>query len=425
MLKTYASLFITASLLPTFSNAQSNYKPGYVITLKGDTLNGLIDYKEWTNNPKKINFKIENNTNEVFQYSVKNINEFAIKNAEHYKRYVLSISQDYVNDLRLSSGIDTTKLKDTVFLRILGAGRYVTLYAYADDIKNRYFISEGKLQPTELIYHRFLDTDQAGVIKTASSYRNQLQRLALLYRPNDKELSKEIQNSSYAENNLFKIATRINGFKIDQKSLSDRKGLRFFLGLGLNISSINSVNESGLKSDGKPSTTNFPEINLGFDLFSNKNVGKLVFRTEVSLTSNKNNFIYTGLINNTFSYRKSIAFDQFIASLNPQLLYNINHTSKEKIYIAVGGSLNYSVYSNKKNDVTDLFGTPSTQSNSADFPYVHEVFLGLTTKIGLSINNRFQFYAGYNPPVSLTNNFDYTLKLSCYKAGINYLLRTK
>jgi len=44
-------------LFPFFASAQSNYKPGYVVTLPDDTIHGFIDYKEWDKNPEKISFK--------------------------------------------------------------------------------------------------------------------------------------------------------------------------------------------------------------------------------------------------------------------------------------------------------------------------------------------------------------------------------
>ena len=46
-------------LFPFFTNAQSNYKPGYLVTIKGDTLHGLIDYRQWDNNPGAVAFKKE------------------------------------------------------------------------------------------------------------------------------------------------------------------------------------------------------------------------------------------------------------------------------------------------------------------------------------------------------------------------------
>jgi hypothetical protein len=44
MKKSYLALLL---FLPFLSLAQSNYKRGYVITPKGDTLRGYIDFKEW------------------------------------------------------------------------------------------------------------------------------------------------------------------------------------------------------------------------------------------------------------------------------------------------------------------------------------------------------------------------------------------
>ena len=43
---------LIAVLLPLLSIAQSNYKPGYVVDIKGDALHGYLDQKEWGHNPK-------------------------------------------------------------------------------------------------------------------------------------------------------------------------------------------------------------------------------------------------------------------------------------------------------------------------------------------------------------------------------------
>jgi len=46
-MKHLVKLLLIFILLPFISTAQTNYKPGYVVTLTGDTLHGFIDYKEW------------------------------------------------------------------------------------------------------------------------------------------------------------------------------------------------------------------------------------------------------------------------------------------------------------------------------------------------------------------------------------------
>jgi hypothetical protein len=45
-MKFFYKVLLAVILLPAFSYAQSNYKPGYVVNLKGDTLRGFIDCRE-------------------------------------------------------------------------------------------------------------------------------------------------------------------------------------------------------------------------------------------------------------------------------------------------------------------------------------------------------------------------------------------
>jgi hypothetical protein len=50
-MKEIIKIVLAFLLLPVLASAQSNYKAGYVINLKGDTLKGFINYKEWNQNP--------------------------------------------------------------------------------------------------------------------------------------------------------------------------------------------------------------------------------------------------------------------------------------------------------------------------------------------------------------------------------------
>ncbi|HTD41168.1 MAG TPA: hypothetical protein VK671_11145, partial [Mucilaginibacter sp.] len=65
-------------LLSSLSYAQSNYKPGYVVDLKGDTLKGFIDYREWGSNPNAIDFKTTVTDKESKRFSPADINYFNI-----------------------------------------------------------------------------------------------------------------------------------------------------------------------------------------------------------------------------------------------------------------------------------------------------------------------------------------------------------
>jgi len=82
--------------LPLFSLAQSNYKPGYVITVKGDTVHGFIDYKEWDKNPKNISFKNALNDSVAENFTSKNASGFAVTGSEYFKVFIVHISEDQV-----------------------------------------------------------------------------------------------------------------------------------------------------------------------------------------------------------------------------------------------------------------------------------------------------------------------------------------
>src|ERR1700754_3018582 len=100
MTKLYNAL-LAFILLPFFSIAQSNYKSGFVVNLKGDTLHGFIDYKEWDNNPGDITFKKDLKGDKSANYSTKDAAAFTITGLEQYKRYILPISTDQIEISKL------------------------------------------------------------------------------------------------------------------------------------------------------------------------------------------------------------------------------------------------------------------------------------------------------------------------------------
>lgn len=48
----YIFAFLFFALIFNKAVSQEKYLPGYVKTLEGDTILGLIDYRNWNNNPK-------------------------------------------------------------------------------------------------------------------------------------------------------------------------------------------------------------------------------------------------------------------------------------------------------------------------------------------------------------------------------------
>jgi len=123
-------------LFPLFSLAQSNYQGGYAVTLKGDTLRGYINLKEWGHNPKDISFKPAVN-DKARQLGLSEINYFEVTGYARYRQYRVAISSNAVDISAPGSAADTASETAYVFLKILQTGKNATLYAYRDAVKER------------------------------------------------------------------------------------------------------------------------------------------------------------------------------------------------------------------------------------------------------------------------------------------------
>jgi hypothetical protein len=101
---------------------------------------------------------------------------------------------DPTNISNLSNGRNTDTKTDSVFLKIIQKGINITLFEYADDLKNHYFVAEGKNGlPTELVY-RIYNND--GKTVNENGYMQQLYLLAEKYN-NSNNLKTEIEKADY------------------------------------------------------------------------------------------------------------------------------------------------------------------------------------------------------------------------------------
>jgi len=127
-------------VLPTLSYAQSNYKPGYVVDLKGDTLKGFIDYREWHSNPNSINFKTTIDDAKPHQYTLAEVAFFAINKFETYVRYTGPVSMDAIDVGHMAYSRDTSMSMVTAFFKVLQKGKNLALYSYTDGLKSVFIL---------------------------------------------------------------------------------------------------------------------------------------------------------------------------------------------------------------------------------------------------------------------------------------------
>lgn len=411
--------FFFLLFIPFFSNAQSNYKPGYVVTLKGDTLHGFIDYHEWDKNPKEIRFKQAQNDAKTENYSAGNAGAFAVNDQVYYERYVLSVSQDYLDIGKLGSKVDNATKTDTVFLRLVNKGSHLALYCYADDIKPRYFLKEsGEPLPQELDYHAYQNPNESSLVKYSRRYRIQLQYAAQKY--NAGAVAGRISQSLYTEANIRKIVQAINGNSSTQFTTQRLFGTRWFAGLGVNYSQLKFEPASDSYKAGPTEYINsvFPKVSGGVDLFVNKNIRALVLRAELSFTVNQ----FRLTTNNDFTVPQSTSIlniKQYNPSITPQVIYNIYNAEQLKVFIGAGASFNFSSY-NRRQYITKYGGSfPDDVRDS--FSAFSKSWVSFPLKTGIEINRKLEINICYTPSALIAYDSPFSSNIKSYQAGINYL----
>jgi len=324
-MKPFRTLFYLALLLPLGVSAQSNYKPGYVIDLKGDTIKGFIDYQEWDRNPDTIKFR-KTSDGRRFLYGANEIGFFNIDGVDEYKSFTVRISNAEVDPNKLEYLKDTTFRTATVFLRVLQQGSKVALYSYTDKIKSRYYIGESpNFTPKELIFQTYLNRDYENVADldrrsrtiTENTFQRQLNDVALRVNESTDKLILYIHTLEYTEDNMLKIASKLNHIdKVSyEHSRNKRPPYQWLVGVGLTFT---NSEPSGVREG----NITLPTISGGISLFPNPNTRRLLFRFEIVL--------------NDGTYKYGTSYNILETSFVPQVIFNLYNGQDFKFFAGAG-----------------------------------------------------------------------------------------
>lgn len=424
-MKSFFALLLTALFCHLHAFAQSNFKPGYIITTKGDTVKGLIDYREWNNNPTEVTFKTSAGTPQKFTPA--DLLSFNIYNIEMYQTYSGPISHDETSENRLVSGRDTSYFTKDVFLKVLNKGKVITLYAYIDAIKPRFLYSEpADNMPKELIYRIYYSnstTEPArGRTITENAFMQQLSAIALKANVLDDRMQQAMDRVNYNEYDLIRIAAKMNGPAEKLKGQGENynggyKGIiDLYAGAGINITTFTPHNAYA-QAGGTANTSAQPRVDFGVNFYANPNTRKLVFILELGISQNKYKDLYT---NKIYPYVDiAYKFNEFEISLTPQIAYNFYNSENFKLFAGLGYNLSYYSLSNKtyqqqngQKIATEL--DPFAISNAGNSLYY---------KAGVLIKNKFQMYASYISGTGISNDRFFNITQHSVQAGINYFFK--
>jgi hypothetical protein len=412
------SILLLWFFIPFILSAQKNFQPGYLVNLKGDTSLGFIDYKEWDNSPTRILFKLPGANVDTKEYTVSDISFFKITDKEAYRRSVVKISLHpaKVNDLQ---GRDTSWKIDTVFLKVIQAGKLVSLFSYTDKIKERFYIlEEEQHQPTELIIMEYIKEGSMSLV-TENLYKGQLQALMFNKNLTTDKLSQRIEEAVYDERDLKEIILLMNRTNNGEQT-KERKSSRtyWFAGAGLQQDKLLFDGDIPFATSAVSNTSNWlPKISAGFDLFANPNVGKIFYRIELGYQMNK----ATSIAQLNSDVKAVYKISGSTISLQPQLNYAIYNSANLKIPLGLGLAYNRMIYSrNQYKKVYANGDEGNVVEDWLDLKKSNTTFFG---RVAAELNNKIEAAFLYRIPTNLVGNAVYSIGTSSMQLQVYFLFR--
>lgn len=410
-----------------FTLAQSNFKTGYVITSKGDTVKGFIDYREWASNPVSINFKTDLKDKKGRSFTTSDIRFFEISNMEAYQKYEGKISMDATDPDKITQGRDSSFRVDTVFMKVVRKGTNVTLFSYTDPLKVRYYIGESPdFSPVELIYRVYNNSDAEtathGKTIDENTYLKQLFALANKYNALDDNLSRLFERSNYSEPALLDIVDKIN--KVSRAELSKNKSLnpavRLFITGAINVTNIAPTSVSPYANAGGTSHTSFgPSAGIGIILYTNPNTQRLQIRAGFTVSGSQYSALYQ---NKVIPYIPvKFSFNDLRIGLTPEIVYNFYNGENFKFYAGAGFGIMYHTYSNAtfgpQNPKDSFDGT--AENDPYNFNKLDNPFFGT---VGVQFSKHWEVFVNYLSSTATTNGGYFQLSNTSEQIGINYTL---
>lgn len=255
--------------------AQTDFRPGYVITNGNDTLRGLIDYRGNVRNSKTCAFK-ENETSAPTEYLPGQIKAYRFLESKYY----------------VSKKILADSVKKELFIEFLVNGIADLYYYRGTNDDNHYFIEKRDGQLLEL-----KNTEELIKKKDVQYLLQKKEYIGLLkYALADcPQLFGTIENSTLGTRSLVNITKKYHNYVCDgekciiyEKQLPGIK-LRFAPYLSMNSTSFNFINSKDYLKELKYQTTSYPSIGIRMNSTMPLVNEKISFQASVEFAKNNIN----------------------------------------------------------------------------------------------------------------------------------------
>jgi len=192
------TLLVFGLLLFNACLAQENYLQAYVIGLKGDTIHGFIDYRNWGKNPDTIMFKNQL-TDQPIIHTPLSIKNFCVDDEIYASAVLLNDISPFLTG-ELEHGKEPNLKKDTIFLQSLVLGEK-SLYLYKNSMGKDVFYIGTDTTFTLLEYKRYIAEQYTTDVKENKRYLNQL----AVYLNDCPTIQQDFKSLKYERKSLEKL----------------------------------------------------------------------------------------------------------------------------------------------------------------------------------------------------------------------------
>jgi hypothetical protein len=302
----YAVFLFIVFIISGKSFAQSNFLPGYIIDNQLDTIQGLIDYRNWERNPETITFITAIDHPEQL-YVVKDLKQFAVKNEIYLSAVVDKMDISNFHGL-MEYNADIKLKKDTVFLQMLVRGEKDLLFLKdRDGIEQFYVQTDTSL--TLLKYKEYKVEKDGGVsLAENKTYIGQL----ILTLSACNTIRTIVKDPEYKKTDLIKVFREYHDCihqAVEYEKKKVRNGVKIGLLAGFSTTTV-KINSSThyLKDIPLESSTDFSAA-LSFDFRLSRSPSRWSLAEEILYTSYLTGGYYDdpqnpGAIELGFSYMK-------------------------------------------------------------------------------------------------------------------------
>lgn len=380
----YLFLFLSSLLVLTpQSYCQNPVHKGFIVNKQGDTIHGMIDYRDWNLSTKKIVF-MASDQSELITYSPIDIKSFSVKN-ELYQAAIVEteVSPRMMNELNDNAALEIAK--DTVFLQVIIKGEK-SLFAYTDLFARENFYIEQNGNFELLGFKRYRENQglaEAHVVEN-KRFIGQL----MLYLSGCESVGNRIQKARYTRNNLELIF--LNYYDCVGKNPDEtfkHKKLKFEIGVigGISSSTISFTGgnkEEYLSKTDFSSSTN-PTLGIFMDVVLLRKLKRWSVYNEVLYNSYQFTGQYTDIVHSENYTDYDIEIGASYLMMSNMIRYSLGF-NRAKILFNMGISSGLLIENTNNQKLVTHFFSTTREKEGPVLESFRSFETGLTAGVGFS-----------------------------------------